>query len=220
MPAMSTGHPGKARKADPADDALLHAAAEGSRADRGRLILRYHRRLMDLIRADLDPVLRPQVEPEDIIQEVYARAFRSFDTFEGDSADSFCSWIQAIARNCVREAHRRHLAARRGAGLQLRSAAEPFSHTVTSLQAALAAHMTTVGGKLVRSEACERLAAALSLLPDHYRAVIEARYIHGKSVEQTMAEIGRSRGSVLMITHRAMRHMADTIREFPLLTRG
>ncbi|MCP4245520.1 MAG: sigma-70 family RNA polymerase sigma factor [bacterium] len=210
---MSSGF----RSADPAT--LLEAALQGDLAARQRLVLRRHRELMAIVRADLSPRVRTHLDPEDLIQEIYTAALQGFDGFAGRTPAAFAAWMNTIARNKVRQVGRRLLdAARRDVRREQRSAAGPFSQTGAPLVNALEAHMTTVAGKAVRIEALDALAAALALLPEHYREVIKLRHLDGLSVDEAAARTGRTRGSVLMITQRAMRQMAKTIKEFPLLT--
>ena len=95
-----------------------------------------------------------------------------------------------------------------------------FSQTSAPLAAALEAHITTVAGKAVRIEAIDSLAAALAVLPEHYRQVLELQYLLGLPVDEVATRTKRSKGSVLMISHRAKRRMAQLIEDFPLLTRS
>jgi DNA-directed RNA polymerase specialized sigma24 family protein len=80
--------------------------------------------------------------------------------------------------------------------------------------------MSTGSKKAVRLEALDALAAAVALLPYPHRQIIELRYVQERSAEQTVQATGRTRGSVLMISQRAMRQIAQIIRRFPLLSRS
>ncbi|MFH1417432.1 MAG: sigma-70 family RNA polymerase sigma factor [Planctomycetota bacterium] len=205
------------------DDAetLLQRARAGNLVAQQQLILREHTALMGLIRSDLRHTMRVHLDPEDVLQEVYVELIRSFDAFSGDRQDTFASWARTVARNKVREAQRRQLdTAKRGASAKRVRLTGPFSQTSAPLAAALEAHMTTVSGKAVRIEAIDALAAALALLPEHYRQVLELQYLLELPVDEVARRMNRSRGSVLMTSHRAKRQMADLMRQFPLLTKS
>lgn len=199
---------------------LLARARQGEELARQQLILRHHGPLMGLIRAELNPKLRAVLDPEDVLQETYTALLARFDSFSGETPEQFRHWIYAVARNKVRELGRAYLQTeRRGAEFVGRGMAEPFSQSSVRLVSAIETHMATVSADAVRIEALDALAAALAMLPEHYRQVIEIRYIRGASVEETAEKTGRTRGAVLMISHRAMRQMAHILRQFPLLTR-
>ncbi|MHC5110462.1 MAG: RNA polymerase sigma factor [Planctomycetota bacterium] len=197
----------------------MRTAKAGHRLARQRLALRCHSTLMQIISSDLSHRLRAHIDADDVIQEVYTEIIRSFDDFAGNDFRAFRQWTNAIARNKIRELHRRFLrTAKRGAAHGPQQLSARFSQSCSNLASMVEAHITTVAGKAVKLEAYDSLAAALALLPAHYREVVELRYLKELSVEETAARTGRSRGSILMITHRAMRQLATTIHRFPLLT--
>ena len=200
---------------------LLQRARAGHQVARQQLLLRQHTSLMRLIQSDLSNKLRAYLDPEDVLQEVYVGLLKSFDSFSGDDLDAFRRWVQAVTRNKVCEVQRRHLGTvKRGAGVGHVRLAGRFSQTSAPLAAALEAHITTVAGKAVRIEAIDSLAAALAVLPEHYRQVLELQYLLGLPVDEVATRTKRSKGSVLMISHRAKRRMAQLIEDFPLLTRS
>jgi len=203
------------------DDILLQRAQAGHRVSRQQLLLRQHTSLMRLVQSDLSDKLRAYLDPEDVLQEVYMELLKNFDSFRGEGPDTFRQWVQAVARNKVREVRRRHLdTVKRGAGVGRVQFAARFSHASAPLATAIEAHLTTVAGKAVRLEAIDSLAAALAVLPEHYRQVLELRYLLGLTVDEVAQRTKRSRGSVLMISHRGKQQAAELIRQFPLLTKS
>jgi RNA polymerase sigma-70 factor (ECF subfamily) len=200
---------------------LLTRARAGELAARQQLLLRHHRELLRLIRAELTAKLRAVLDPEDVLQEVYVSLLGSFDSFSGTDLTTLRHWVQTVARNKVREVRRNQLdVAKRGAGRERARITGRFSQTSAPLAAVLEGHMTSVSGKAVRIEALDSLAAALAMLPSHYRQVLELRYLLGLTVDEVARRTNRSRGSVLMISHRAKQQAAVLIRQFPLLTKS
>jgi RNA polymerase sigma-70 factor (ECF subfamily) len=211
------------RAAETASDAgpLLLRAKCGNTVALQQLVLRHHASLMGIIRTELDKKLLATFGPEDVVQEVYSESLRQFGSFEGDTPESFRHWMHAIARNKVRALHRQCLQTeKRGPEFARRASPASFSESSATLVSALEAHMSTASKKAVRLEALDALAAAVALLPDHYRQVIELRYVQERSVEETAQSTGRTRGSVLMISQRAMRQIAQIIHQFPLLSQS
>ena len=200
---------------------LLKRAKAGELAARQQLLLRHHPELMCLIQAELTAKLRAVLDPEDVLQEVYVALLGNFDSFSGPDLDTLRHWVQAVARNKVREVRRQQLdVVKRGAGRERARFNGRFSQTSAPLAAVLEGHMTSVSGKAVRIEARDSLAAALAVLPSHYRQVLELRYLLGLTVDEVARRTNRSRGSVLMISHRAKQQAAELIRRFPLLTKS
>ena len=200
---------------------LLARARAGELAARQQLLLHHHPELMRLIRSELTAKLRAVLDPEDVLQEVYVTLLGSFDSFSGADLNMFRHWVHTVARNKVREVHRQQLDVfKRGAGKRRARFTGRFSQTSAPLAAVLEGHMTSVSGKAVRIEALDSLAAALAMLPSHYRQVLELRYLLGLTVDEVARRTNRSRGSVLMISHRAKQQAATLIRQFPLLTKS
>ena len=200
---------------------ILARARAGELAARQQILLRQHPGLIRLIRSELTAKLRAVYDLEDLLQEVYVTLIDSFDSFAGKDLNTFQHWAHTITRNKVREVRRQQLdVAKRGAGRERVRFTGRFSQTSAPLAAVLEGHLTSVSGKAVRIEALDLLAAALAMLPSHYRQVLELRYLLGLTVDEVAQRTNRSRGSVLMISHRAKQQAATLIRQFPLLTKS
>jgi len=61
------------------------------------------------------PAMRAQVDPEDVVQEVWCRAWKAFPEFDAEGA-SFRMWTFRIAKNVMLEAFRRAQRASAAAG--------------------------------------------------------------------------------------------------------
>lgn len=83
------------RQEDPDADAVGRAT-RGDTDAFDELVRRYQHRIVNFVRTQ---VFR-SVEPEDVAQEVFLRAFRGLKTFRGQS--SFKTWLYQIATNTAR----------------------------------------------------------------------------------------------------------------------
>ena len=121
---------------------------------------------------------------EDVIQETWltaVRRLRSFDPVRG----SFMVWLCGIAANAARNAVRgRRRFLRRARPLE--SAPEPPAADETG-----------------NRETAERVAAALAALPDHYEAVLRAKYLDRLTVEAIAAGRGETAKGVESLLTRA-----------------
>ncbi|MDX1888318.1 RNA polymerase sigma factor [Mycolicibacterium sp. 050158] len=59
------------------------------------------------------------------------------------------------------------------------------------------------------STAPARVAAVLDTLPDNYRRILELRFLHGRSIKESAAEMGVSVGNAKVLQHRALRLAAQ-----------
>lgn len=59
------------------------------------------------------------------------------------------------------------------------------------------------------STAPKRVAAALAALPDHYRRILELRFLQGRSIKDSASELGVSVANAKVLQHRALRLAAQ-----------
>ena len=158
------------------DQILVARAAAGSREAFDEIVRRYRRRVYSLVRA----LTGRDNEAEDLVQDVFVRAFRAIGAFRGDSA--FRSWLYRIALNVVHT----HLDKRR-----VRDAA-----LATSLHAPrvddVAAH-DDLEKEVVRRQAIDR---ALADLPEDLRVLVVLRDVHGLKYDEIAKIVKTPRGTV------------------------
>ncbi len=116
---------------------------------------------------------------DEVVQETWLTAVRRLRSFE-PSAGSFASWLRGIAANLLRN-HFRRERVRRMQPLN----GEPLADTSEPPADA------------------ERVAVALSALPDHYEAVLRAKYLEGQSVAAIAAAHDESPKAVESLLTRA-----------------
>jgi RNA polymerase sigma-70 factor (ECF subfamily) len=121
---------------------------------------------------------------DDAVQETWLTAIRRLQSFD-PSRGSFHSWLCGIGANAVRNALRSR---RRQASRRRPLAAAPEPATITDPAAA---------------EKGERVAAALEGLPNHYEAVLRAKYLDRRTVDEIAASRGESPKAVESLLTRA-----------------
>jgi RNA polymerase sigma-70 factor (ECF subfamily) len=119
---------------------------------------------------------------EEVVQETWLVAVRRVRRFDPSSAP-FAAWLRGIAANVLRNhLRRRH---RRGSTGPLPADAPGAA-----------------GGEEARERA-EAVAAALAALPEHYEAVLRAKYLDGRSVADIAALHGETVKAVESLLTRA-----------------
>jgi RNA polymerase sigma-70 factor (ECF subfamily) len=130
--------------------------------------------------------LREKIEPEDVLQEAYLSAHRSFADFEYTDDGAFLRWLCRIIDNRLRDAHDYFTAKKRQEVPVPRSA---LTGPVTALN---------------RVENRERVENALRQLSDEHREVLLLRYFGGLSAEEAGQRMNRSAGAVRNLAARAL----------------
>lgn len=75
------------------------------------------------IRRLLPRQLRPSVDPDDLLQTVFLKAFENVASISASNAIGVLNWLRAIAGNEIRDQQRRYVARKRGGGRILGSLA-------------------------------------------------------------------------------------------------
>ena len=135
-------------------------------------------------------------EAEDLVQEVFLSAFRSWEGFRGES--DVKTWLFRIAANACRRMHRK----RAGEPGEIGSleALLPFGEP---LIAVVAHEQPDVVQEQIRREARERLEAEIARLPDEFRVPLVLKEIVGFSVREVADVLGMEEGTVRSRVHRS-----------------
>lgn len=189
---------------------LIENAREGDEQAARRLLVLYHPRLRARLLRQMDPVMRSKIEPEDILQQVYFEAFRAIQQFSYQGKDSFLRWLYAILDRKLIDEHRAMRAERRDVRREVKAApASGNQTTYVDLMARVMAGGGTPSKVVRRDEALGVISACVATLPDHYRDVIQMRFLEGLPVAEVAEKLNRSIGSVHMICHRALRQLRE-----------
>jgi RNA polymerase sigma-70 factor (ECF subfamily) len=117
---------------------------------------------------------------EDVLQDTWLTAVRRLRSFD-PAAGPFAAWLAGIAANAVRNAVR----GRR------RKRTRPLAETPEP------------GSDPAAAGAAERVAVALSELPSHYEAVLRAKYLDRRTVDEIAVTRGESAKAVESLLGRA-----------------
>lgn len=130
---------------------------------------------------------------EDFTSETFLRALRRISTISYQGRD-IGAWFVTIARNIVLD----HVkSARNRLEVTTADTIEGNDHA-PSTEAAVMDTLTS-----------ERLMAAVNSLGDEQRECVMLRFIHGMSVSETAAIMGKNEGAIKALQHRAIRKLAE-----------
>lgn len=170
----------------------------------------YTEYLRVLARIQIDPRLRPQVDPSDIVQQTLLKAHEHRDQFRGKTEPERAAWLRAILANGLAYALRRQ--ARQG-GQAARSLQAALDESSARLERVLAAEQSSPSHQAMRQERVAALADALARLPDDQRVAIELRHLRGLPVPEVARRMGRTVPAVAGLFHRGTKGLRGLIGE-------
>ena len=133
-------------------------------------------------------------DADDLVQEVFLQAFRSWPTFRGEADPG--TWLHAIAARTCRRRFSRAAARRMPAASQLM----PWSET-TVMQVAAAPEAAESESE--RREAVARVQREIARLPSFLRVPLVLKEVLELSVEETGSALGLATNTVKTRLHRA-----------------
>ncbi|MGH9091884.1 MAG: RNA polymerase sigma factor [Acidimicrobiales bacterium] len=125
-----------------------------------------------------------RTEADDLTQEAFARVLPRLGAFESEG--SMAAYLDVVARNLVRDRHRRRRFL----------ADEPVDDRPADAPGPEAQALSGLDGSSVR--------AAMDRLPADYRAVLRLRLQEGRPSEEVARHMGRTGAAVRQLQHRAL----------------
>src|SRR5262247_815486 len=156
------------------------------------IIQRNNRRLFRVARS----ILKDDSEAEDVVQEVYARAFEHISEFRGES--TLATWLTRIAIN---EAQGRLRRQRPAVDLAVIDSEQKGMPEVIALP--LASSIADPERVAAQREVRRLMERAIDELPDAFRMVFVMRVVEEMSVEETASFLGLREETVKTRLHRA-----------------
>jgi RNA polymerase sigma-70 factor (ECF subfamily) len=168
-----------------------------------------HRVFLDATLPHLDAVwqvarhaAQDQMEPEDLVQETYLRAYAAFGSFRGGNTRA---WLAAICLNAARsQARRRRRRPREVTGLSL----------ADTLAGARGQELQPDVADIVIADLETGIVAeCLALLPEPQRQCIVLMDVAGYTAREAAEALGCPRGTVLARVHRGRRRLVGLLTE-------
>jgi RNA polymerase sigma-70 factor (ECF subfamily) len=142
---------------------------------------------------------------EDVVQETLVRAMAELANYEPQRSDNnVLPWLTGLARNEIRRALARHSATNNLAPLWTRLD-EDLRNTLISMESSV-----LDDASLQREETREMVIVTMSNLPDHYREVLESKYVLRRSVREIASQRQTSEKAIESLLSRARQAFRDT----------
>lgn len=158
---------------------LLQRARKGEMAAFESLVSAYERRVYSLALRSTGS----EADAADVTQEVFLRAYRSLDTFRGESG--FSTWLYRITTNLCVDLARKNSAVQTGSLDDEPAVEVPDMHAGRQPEEALE-----------NSELRRELDTALSMVSEDHRKIVILRDVAGMSYADIAAALGLEEGTV------------------------
>lgn len=191
------------------ETSLITHAAAGDDDALTQLLKQHSGAIEACVREAFPRRLASQLSVDDVLQSVYADAFLSVRAAHFADARDFPAWLRTIARNNLRDLVRFLDADKRGGGRAPVTADR--NSTQMLLLELLSADSSTPSREIRRDEAASVLQAALARLPEDERRAIQLVELEERSIDDVARELGRTRGGVNVLRHRARRRLAEIL---------
>lgn len=149
------------------------------------------------------------LDPSSIAQTAVTEAWKSRQSFRGESDEVFLAWMRGILANVMRTAVRNQI--RRPQSIDLAE----LEGTITDYEDRIAIFANSVANPLEELQMRERslqLAQALDELSPDHRQVLVARHFEDRSFAEVSAQMNRSEAAIRMLWVRALRALRQSFR--------
>ena len=146
-----------------------------------------------LARLQLEPRLRGQLDPSDVVQQTLLIALEKQVQLRGRPDTELAAWLRSILVGILAEQTCR---LRKQPVDQTRSLRQALEESAARLEGCLDGHDAAPGPGLARAEQILRLVAALKELPDDERMVLEWHHLRGLSVPEVARRMQKSVAAV------------------------
>lgn len=179
---------------DPSDLDLIARWKAGDQRAATRLVERHATAVARFVAS-----VGERVDVDDVVQDTFARAFASLDSFRGES--SLRTWLFTIARRLVLD--RRRSERRRGGGSRMQAEVQD-SDAVTEFDAL---------DVVVADETERRMREAVARLTPTQREVFTLRVAEGLSYREIAEAVDTTEGAARVHYHNAMRAVKEFLDE-------
>lgn len=194
---------------------LVNAAIGGSVSAMKRLLVGHRGELLAYVERHLPAELRSTHDAEDVVQDVWIKAYREIAAFRPAGERAFYRWLATIGRNHLIDLARRRAALRRGGNAAGAGDLYGADGSVAAMLQDLAVYRRTPSRSAMWHEVLTSLDAAFGRLSPLHQTALRLRYFDGKSLAETATAMSRSEQAVAMLCHRGMAALREQIRSLP-----
>ena len=184
------------------DTMLTESAADGDSSAVDKLFKRQQFALAQFISAKLNRRLKPRLDANDVVQDIFALAVARLPAFFKNVSLPFPIWLHAIAVERLGKVHRIHIRTKKRSVCCEIHADQSQSCECLSLD-------EPPNTDFDLHDLCKRVKTLMAELPQCYQDVLRLRIIEERPIEQVATLLGIKCGAVRMRQNRALRRLRD-----------
>ena len=174
------------------------------------LIIEYHAPLRTALEGMVDPAMRRHLDPDDVLQEAYAAAFKTIGGCRFDGPPAFYKWLERIALNELKDQQRALKRQKRDITREVHGSAQTRT-SYPDLAERLVAPDSTPSRRVARGEAVAAVLSSLARLTDEQREVVRLRYLESKPVSEVAAHMGKTEVAIHSLCRRALKALRESM---------
>jgi RNA polymerase sigma-70 factor (ECF subfamily) len=198
-----------------ADGVLLHSEANSmteAGQNRATNLERFRDYLQVLARMQIDPRLRRDCDPSDIVQVVMLKANQGLDDFRGTTPEEQAGWLRQILVRTLVDALRDRLRARRDIRREV-DLERSVNASSARLEACAASREPSPSAVVANKESAVLLAQALAQLPEPQREAVTLKHLEGRPLMEVANLMGRSPAAVASLLRRGLAQLRTSLVE-------
>jgi RNA polymerase sigma factor (sigma-70 family) len=164
-----------------------------------RLFAEHRTRLLAFVRYRLGRALAAKVDADEIVADAFIRAAARLHDVPAEGADKAYRWIERIADDCIKDAHRFYHTRIRDVRRE-----QPLGEQAVSRLQALVSPITTPSSVAARREMEARLAVLFQQLGPNDRAILTLVEFQSKSFKEAGEALGIREGTARQHHFRAV----------------
>jgi RNA polymerase sigma-70 factor (ECF subfamily) len=172
----------------------------------------YREYLHLLARMQIDPRLRRDCDPSDIVQTVLLKACQGQDNFRGTTAEELGAWLRQILAHVLLDVLRDRLRDRRDVRREV-DLANALHESSLRLGACAASREPSPSAALQHKENALRLANALAQLPQPQREAVTLKHFEGRPLIEVANLLHRSPAAVASLLRRGLAKLRHLLQE-------
>ena len=172
----------------------------------------YRNYLKLLARLRIGQALQAKLDESDLVQETLLYAWRTFETFRGETEAELMEWLRSILASTTAGHLRHYRTAKRDLTLE-RQLQHQFDQSSQLLDGALLDRGASPSQNAVRRERARQLADAIEQLPPDHREVIILRHLEGLTLVEIADRLGQSANSIQKLWTRALVKLHELLKD-------
>ncbi len=170
----------------------------------------FRKYLTVLAELHLDRRLRGKLDPSDVVQQTFLRAYSALAEVRNPLPEVLAAWLRKILASTLADAAKHYERDERSVGRE-RSLEAGLDRSASGFAAWLAADQTSPSGRAERNEELLRLVEALSHLPDAMREVVVLKHCQGLTLQQIADRIDRTVPAVASLLRRGLEELRNRL---------